>query len=701
MFNSLKIKIVGIISIIVIAIISISAWVNYSHQKKMLKTVSHQNSLIIIESILSSIETSMKLGHSKDIDTILEKTKSHSYIKSLRIVDPNGKILHSADPTQVGALLSPAERHALASETSDSFTVAGEKNDFFDSYTRIKNRPECTGCHPASVHTIAFLEAELFLSNYLQFFLQEQNNHLISTIVIIVLIIGTLFLFLNHYVDKPIRQLISSMHQMESGDFDIPLKIESSNEMSLLSKHFGIMGGRIKEMMIATVNHEREFARAQEKLAHHHETHMMNKQLEGQLKEIENLNLSLEERIEEIEHANYTIADLASELEQKNTHLEKAVDRLSTLYKIGLAINSTIDIDRLFNLIVRTTATTLNASIGYIILYDSKNQLLNVTNLIGNGKKMLAPQKPIPMKDSGVSAWVIRNHKPVLVADINQTPHFDRFSDLGYERKTLICAPLILKDEIIGTISVVNKNDESCFTNDEMDMLCTIAAQASIAIKNATLYDEQQQTYLNTIQALVSAVEASDSYTRGHSERVTRYSLELGKRMNLSQDRLQILERAAILHDIGKIGIDLSLLHKEGKLTAVDIRELQQHPAIGMHILEPISFLQEVRVCIGQHHERYDGMGYPNRIKREEQLTESRILTVADSFDAMTTDRPYRKGLSLEAAIQELQDNAGTQFDPEIVSIFTGLIEEGAFFNSRFQFRPTSIESTERLNKNA
>jgi HD-GYP domain-containing protein (c-di-GMP phosphodiesterase class II) len=428
--------------------------------------------------------------------------------------------------------------------------------------------------------------------------------------------------------------------------------------------------------------HERELARAEEKLAHHHETYQMNLKLEEQLKEIENLNVSLEERIEEIEHANYTITDLASELEQKNLNLGHAVERLSTIYKIGLAINSTMDIDRLFNLIVRTSTTTLKANFGYIILYDAKNNCLNVTNLIGSGK-LLAPKTAIPMKDSSVSTWVIRNRKPLLIADINETPQFDRFSDLGYERKSLICAPLMVKDEIIGTISLVNKSDDSRFNSDEMEMLSTIAAQAAISIKNATLYDEQQQTYLNTIQALVSAIETSDSYTKGHSERVTRYSLEIGRRLSLSADRMQVLERAAILHDIGKIGINLSLLHKEGKLTPQDIRELQQHPSIGMHILEPIEFLHDVRVCIGQHHERFDGRGYPNRLKTDEQLLEARILTVADAFDAMTSDRPYRKALSQDIAIAELRGNAGRQFDPEIVGIFSQAVEEGAVFRSR------------------
>jgi HD-GYP domain-containing protein (c-di-GMP phosphodiesterase class II) len=528
-----------------------------------------------------------------------------------------------------------------------------------------------------------------------QFIKHTQKNTIFSSLLIITLIIGTLFTFLILYIDRPINQLIDSMHRVESGDFSVTCEITSSNELTLLSKHFNLMTTKLKTLMATTVMHERELARAEEKLEHHHETHLLNLKLEEQLKEIENLNVSLEERIEEIEQANYTITDLASELEQKNLHLERAVERLSTIYSIGLAINSTMDIDRLFNLIVHTTTKTLKADIGYIILYDADKNCMNVTNLIGNGK-LLAPKTAIAMKDSSVSTWVINNRQPILIADINEMPHFARFSELGYERKSLVCAPLIVKKEIIGTISVVNKTDGSHFNRDEMEMLSTIAAQAAIAIKNATLYEEQQQTYLNTIQALVSAIEASDSYTRGHSERVTRYSLEIGRRLNLSADRMQILERAAILHDIGKIGVDLSLLHKEGKLTPADIRDLQQHPAIGMNILEPIEFLHDVRVCIGQHHERYDGMGYPNRIGKDEQLLEARILAVADAFDAMTSDRPYRKALSLDVAITELHDNSGSQFDPELVGIFSRVIEEGFLFRSRItsmQQHPVMVDT--------
>ena len=226
---------------------------------------------------------------------------------------------------------------------------------------------------------------------------------------------------------------------------------------------------------------------------------------------------------------------------------------------------------------------------------------------------------------------------------------------------------------------MVNKLDNSVYTSEELDLLNTIAAQASIAIKNATLYGEQQKIYMNTIHALVSAIEASDSYTRGHSERVTRYSIELAKKLDLSPERMKVLERAAILHDIGKIGIDLSLLHKEGKLSPNDVSALQQHPLIGMKILEPIEFLHDVKLCIGQHHERYDGLGYPNNVSSDKLLVESRILAIADAFDAMTSDRPYRKALPVDVAIKELYDNAGTQFDPHMVPHFVELLKSSTF----------------------
>ena len=674
--NTLKAKILGLITIIVIVIITVAALINIQLQKQI-TSITKQNAHMMSETVKQSILNAMHSGRPEQVQNILAGIKSQESIKVLRIYDTSGRIIASADRGEIGKMVGKDEMPIMISRAFAHQDIPLDDKNRFDTITLFNNSRECNGCHDASKEILGVLEVDIGMDHLQSFFAGIRNLSFISAALIIFLITITISIFLIYYVDRPINQLIHSMQQVEQGDFDSKPIVTSSEEMRLLFENHNRMVERLKEQIDTAVNQERALSRTQEKLAHHHEIHGMNKKLEEQLREIENLNITLEEHIEEIEEANYKIADLAGSLEDKNANLEKAVTRLSTLNKVGLAINSTMDMDKLFNLIVRTTMDTLQAQIGYIILTNEENTVLTVTTLLGLDVALSPEGTELPMKSSSVSTWAINNRKALLIADINETPEFDRFSALGYERNTLICAPLMTKDEIIGTITVVNKLDDSVYTAEELELLNTIAAQASIAIKNAKLYDEQQITYMNTIHALVSATEASDSYTRGHSERVTRYSMELARKLELPLDRLKIIERAAILHDIGKIGIDLTLLHKEGSLTPEDIYDLQQHPVIGMNILEPIEFLHDVRICIGQHHERYDGRGYPYNVQGDKLLLESRILAIADAFDAMTSDRPYRKALPVEMALQELVNGAGSQFDPELVPHFVALMKSG------------------------
>ena len=685
MFNFLKIKIITFVTLILVVIISSVAYLNFLQQKEMLHEIANRNTSVLMETIKSSIGNAMLSGHSEEVGSIFTKIKSREFVKSIRIVDAAGKVLNSADRVEIGKMIAELDRHRL----QHGFAVP-PTDDVFVSYARIFNAPACYKCHAPSQETLGLLQIELSLDYMNDFISRERDTAVLSSGLLVFLTFSTLCVFLMRYVDNPIRKLISYMEQVERGNFEQTIHLSSSAEMQTLGESFNRMVVRLKTLMETTVSNERMLARAQEKLKHHQETDRMNAKLEDQIREIENLNVNLEERVEEIEEANYKIADLAGELEDKNTNLEKAVAKLSALYRLGLAINSTIEVEDLYQLVVKSTMETLQAQIGYITLYNAQRGELRICSLIGHRKPPAAAGR-LPLKPHGTSTWVIKNRRPLLIADIDRSPEFERISSLGYERKTLICAPLLVKDEIIGTITVVNKTNDTSFTHEELEHLGTISAQAGIAIKNAKLYDEQQKTYLNTIQALVSAIEASDSYTRGHSERVTRYSLALARELELQPQRMKVIERAAILHDIGKIGIDLSLLHKEEKLTPEDVAELQQHPTIGMKILEPIEFLQDVRLCIGQHHERYDGQGYPNRLEAETLLLESRILAIADSFDAMTSDRPYRRALPVEVAIRELTDNAGTQFDPALVPIFVELLKRPGFLPDRDPAPPAPL----------
>jgi len=201
-FNSLKIKLIGLIAILVIAIISSASWYNYTHQKKMLVDIAEKNSIVLVESILASIQSSMKLGHLAEVNDILSRIKSHDYIKSLRVVNNDGKILHSSNMKEVGQYLSPDERKAVANHPEERFNLSHEEG-VFDSFSKIANSPECQGCHAASKPYIGHLETELYLSNLTTYIKNEQVNAIVSAGTSIILIIGALFVFLMFYIDRP------------------------------------------------------------------------------------------------------------------------------------------------------------------------------------------------------------------------------------------------------------------------------------------------------------------------------------------------------------------------------------------------------------------------------------------------------------------------------------------------------------------
>jgi uncharacterized domain HDIG len=190
------------------------------------------------------------------------------------------------------------------------------------------------------------------------------------------------------------------------------------------------------------------------------------------------------------------------------------------------------------------------------------------------------------------------------------------------------------------------------------------------------LYIDMRNLYISTIEALNKAVEAKDSYTSGHANRVEELAVNLAKEYHLSFDSIENIRTAAVLHDIGKIGIKDEILNKAGKLTQEEYEIIMKHPSIGAEIIGKVHFLNDVTKIVRHHHEKYDGTGYPDGLKGEEIPIEASILMIADSYDAMTTDRPYRKALTKEMAIEELRKYSGTQFDPRLVDVFINMINK-------------------------
>ena len=191
------------------------------------------------------------------------------------------------------------------------------------------------------------------------------------------------------------------------------------------------------------------------------------------------------------------------------------------------------------------------------------------------------------------------------------------------------------------------------------------------------LYTDMRKVHFDTVRALTSAIDASDPHTRGHSERVTYYSIAMARTMRLSERRIQALEYAGFLHDMGKIGINHDILAKPGSLNEDEWQAMREHPAIGARIVSDLDFLKGAREVVLYHHERYDGKGYPEGLAGERIPLEARITKVADAFDAMMSDRPYRASLGLDKAIDELERGKGTEFDPAVVEAFVELVEKG------------------------
>ena len=184
-----------------------------------------------------------------------------------------------------------------------------------------------------------------------------------------------------------------------------------------------------------------------------------------------------------------------------------------------------------------------------------------------------------------------------------------------------------------------------------------------------------QKVYLDTIRALAAAIDAKDPYTKGHSERVSKNAVALAQQMKLPDREIENIEYSALLHDIGKIGIEDKILRKDDKLTFDEYMKIKQHTIMGANIIEPVDFLKHSYRAIYHHHERFNGNGYPDGIKDEEIPLPARIIAVADAFDAMGSDRPYRKRLSQEEIIAELKKESGKQFDPEVVKAFLSILE--------------------------
>ncbi len=352
-------------------------------------------------------------------------------------------------------------------------------------------------------------------------------------------------------------------------------------------------------------------------------------------------------------------------------------DPLLALVKIGQAVAAEKDIDKLLQTIAEEARDAIQADRCTVFLYDKDTDELWSKVALGIGSQEIRFNA-----SQGIAGTVFRTGETINIKDAYSDSRFNKDIDskTGYVTKTILCMPIRnIEQEIIGVFQVLNKLS-GYFTQEDEDILISIGSSAGISLENAKLFarqkellEEQKVVFDSFIRTLAASIDARDKITAGHSTRVRMYSTLIAEQFKMSKAEIEIIQKAAALHDIGKIGIRDSVLQKEGKLTPEEYKHIQSHVEITHNILEKIHMSENFKMITEiacSHHEKYDGTGYYRHLKGEEIPFGGRILAVADVFDAITSKRHYRDKMPIQKVISILISDSGTHFDKKIVDKF-------------------------------
>lgn len=353
---------------------------------------------------------------------------------------------------------------------------------------------------------------------------------------------------------------------------------------------------------------------------------------------------------------------------------ESRLHTLTQLFEVSNILSSSLDLANIVDNFTRSALEALHASSVTLMLFQDESRELIIRSMAGeiSGWKMKTGDL-VDISNYGLNG-LVSGVGPFCASGPDQmTPATSSIAPPGSQ--SVLVGRLSSRGKLLGLIAVSSTRRGAFSEPGQMELFVDISNQAGVAIDNAEMYKRLEETFWSTIRSLAEAIDAKDSYTRGHSDRVADYAEALARKLELEDEMLSAVRCAGYLHDTGKIGIPDAILLKPGKLTEEEYSEIMSHPVISHKIIEPVDFPYEVKPLVRHHHERIDGSGYPDGLVGDEIPLGARIIGIADAYEAMTSDRPYRKALSREAAVGELKRGSGTQFDSELVEAFLEVIE--------------------------
>ena len=358
----------------------------------------------------------------------------------------------------------------------------------------------------------------------------------------------------------------------------------------------------------------------------------------------------------------------------KAQDLSKSYTALQVLYRADEVLRDIEDFKQLLENFMDLIMEVIPASRGYIFLMNLETSMpvpyvRRAPGQVGNDTEIIVSKT--------ILQTAVDQKKSLISNDALVDERFLHSRSIASANvRSAVCSPLVNRGKVLGIIYLDSTDHSNLFSKDDLALLSAMALKAGIALDNARLYDDMRNLFFNTVETLVRAIQARDQYTSGHSARVSRYCLLVADRLELSTKDKHHLYLTSMLHDIGKIGIPDDLLNRPGKLTEEEIQKVREHVSVGASMLKALGQMHPIVPLIKHHHEAWDGSGYPDGLKGQKIPLISRIVAVADTYDAMTSNRPYRAARSKAEAIKEIRRCSGTKYDPKVVDAFLEIIQE-------------------------
>ena len=388
------------------------------------------------------------------------------------------------------------------------------------------------------------------------------------------------------------------------------------------------------------------------------------------------------------------IIGMGYDIESLSGEVVRTYEELSLLRSLSTRLGAVLDVGKICSFLAEEVMNICpSKNISIFLATDMLADTLNTSYIVGSRdlankseRSILVPKLSLGIYSSTASKMTLSTDRgllksafdkkePLTVCDVSEDGRFEGFP---YPVKRILIVPLLVEDSIIGAIVATDKLDGDEFFSTEIKLLFSMASYCAISIKKALLYDGIRSMLFSTAEAFSLSIEAKDLYTHGHSKRVSDIVVKIFKRLGVSSEITNWLRLAALLHDVGKIGTPENILNKAGDLDIHEMDMVKQHPLTGAKMIEQIPMLKDLSQWILHHHERYDGSGYPSQLSGDSIPMPSRVIAIADVFDALTSDRSYRKAYTKAEALKIMRESLGKDLDPVLFEYFEKVVSAPA-----------------------